>query len=107
MAHLTDTTGHADDVRASGQSGHRNRAGAVMPADLASRMTLALADAGVEAGPISGNQRCSITAIHWVAVFFAVIAGRTYRAKFLKWSMVAIYSYSRWVLACSTISGLV
>ena len=79
-----------------------------MPADLASRMTLALADAGESRlDPISGDQRCSITAIHWVAVFFAVIAGRTYRAKLLKWSMVAIYSYSRWVRACSTISGLV
>jgi hypothetical protein len=40
-------TGRADDVRSSGQGGHRGCAGRhPMPADLASRMTLALADAG-------------------------------------------------------------
>jgi hypothetical protein len=32
----------------------------------------------------------SITAIHWIAVFFAALAGRTDPATFLNWSMVAI-----------------
>ena len=43
--------------------------------------------------PIGGERRLSITAIHWIAVFFAALAGRTDPATFLNWSMVAIYSY--------------
>jgi hypothetical protein len=69
---LTDVTGPADDVRSSGHGGHRNRAGRhPMPADLASRMTLALADAGESRlDRYPATRRCSIT-VTVGSVFYA------------------------------------